>query len=65
MKKICAHSQRQCCLGPIVRTVVFIMLGVLGREGLGPLAHLVAKPSVQNPSLEAENKRSLDADEEA
>ena len=44
---------------------VFIMLGVLGREGLGPLAHLVAKPSVQNPSLEAENKRSLDADEEA
>ena len=44
---------------------VFIMLGVLGREGLGPLAHLVAKPSVQNPSLQAENKRSLDADEEA
>ena len=44
---------------------VFIMLGVLGREGLGPLAHLVAKPSVQNPSLEAGNKRSLDADEEA
>ena len=44
---------------------VFIMLGVLGREGLGPLAHLVAKPSVQNPFLEAENKRSLDADEEA
>ena len=44
---------------------VFIMLGVLGREGLGPLAHMVAKPSVQNPSLEAGNKRSLDADEEA
>ncbi|MAL19467.1 MAG: hypothetical protein CL990_00145 [Euryarchaeota archaeon] len=44
---------------------VFIMLGVLGREGLGPLAHLVAKPSVQNPSLGAGNKRSLDADEEA
>ena len=44
---------------------VFIMLGVLGREGLGPLAHLVAKPSVQNPSSEAGNKRSLDADEEA
>ncbi len=44
---------------------VFIMLGVLGREGLGPLAHLVAKPSVQNPSLQAGNKRSLDADEEA
>ena len=44
---------------------VFIMLGVLGREGLGPLAHLVAKPSVQNSSLQAENKRSLDADEEA
>ena len=44
---------------------VFIMLGVLGREGLGPLAHVVAKPSVQNPSLEAGNKRSLDADEEA
>ena len=44
---------------------VFLMLGVLGREGLGPLAHLVAKPSVQNPSLQAENKRSLDADEEA
>ena len=44
---------------------VFIMLGVLGRAGLGPLAHLVAKPSVQNPSLQAENKRSLDADEEA
>ena len=44
---------------------VFIMLGVLGREGLGPMAHLVAKPSVQNPSLEAGNKRSLDADEEA
>ena len=44
---------------------VFIMLGVLGREGLGPLAHLVAKPSVQNPSLEAGNKRSLDADAEA
>lgn len=44
---------------------VFIMLCVLGREGLGPLAHLVAKPSVQNPSLEAGNKRSLDADEEA
>ncbi len=41
------------------------MLGVLGREGLGPLAHLVAKPSVQNPSSEAGNKRSLDADEEA
>ncbi len=44
---------------------VFIMLSVLGRKGLGPLAHLVAKPSVQNPSLEAGNKRSLDADEEA
>ena len=44
---------------------VFIMLGVLGREGLGPLAHLVAKPSVQNPSLQAGNKRSLDATEEA
>ena len=44
---------------------VFIMLGVLGREGLGPLAHLVAKPSVQNPASEAGNKRSLDADEEA
>ena len=44
---------------------VFIMLSVLGREGLGPLAHVVAKPSVQNPSLEAGNKRSLDADEEA
>ena len=44
---------------------VFIMLGVLGREGLGPLAHLVAKPSVQHPSLQAGNKRSLDADEEA
>lgn len=43
---------------------VFIMLGVLGREGLGPLSGLASRLASENPLLEGRAKRSLDADEE-
>lgn len=44
---------------------VFLMLGVLGREGLGPWASLANRNPVQNPTHPGLNERSLDADEEA
>ena len=44
---------------------VFIMLGVLGREGLGPWKQLAARAAEKNHHLQQEIFRSLDADEEA
>lgn len=44
---------------------VFIMLGVLGREGLGPWKQLAFRRAEKNHHLQAEIFRSLDADEEA
>jgi hypothetical protein len=44
---------------------VFIMLGVLGREGLGPLNGLANRRVSENAALDGPVKRSLDADEEA
>ena len=43
----------------------FLMLGVLGREGLGPWSKLGGSPSQQNPQYPHMEKRSLDAEEEA
>ena len=44
---------------------VFVMLGVLGKEGLGPWASLANRNQVQNTTHLGLNERSLDADEEA
>ena len=44
---------------------VFIMLGVLGREGLGPWSSLANRNGSKKAFSDEENKRSLDADEEA
>ena len=44
---------------------VFIMLGVLGREGLGPWKQLAVRAAEKNHHLQQEIFRSLDADEEA
>ena len=44
---------------------VFIMLGVLGREGLGPWSSLANRKGAKKAFSDEENKRSLDADEEA
>lgn len=44
---------------------VFIMLGVLAREGLGPLSGLANRQASENPPSDGRAKRSLDADEEA
>ena len=44
---------------------VFVMLGVLGREGLGPMKQLAMRGENKNRYPEDEIKRSLDADEEA
>ena len=44
---------------------VFIMLGVLGREGLGPWSNLANRKGSKKAFPYEENKRSLDADEEA
>ena len=41
------------------------MLGVLGREGIGPWSHLANKELPQNQGQPLLTKRSLDADEEA
>ena len=43
----------------------FVMLGVLGREGIGPWSHLANKELPQNQGQPLLTKRSLDADEEA
>ena len=43
----------------------FLMLGVLGREGLGPWSKFGGSPSQQNPQYPLIEKRSLDAEEEA
>ena len=44
---------------------VFVMLGVLGREGLGPMKHLALRSESKKQYPEREIMRSLDADEEA
>jgi hypothetical protein len=41
------------------------MLAVLGREGLGPWSQLAPKETLHNKPQTPDNKRSLDADEEA
>ena len=43
----------------------FLMLAVLGREGLGPWSQLAGKETLHNKHQPPINKRSLDADEEA
>ncbi len=43
----------------------FVMLGVLGREGIGPWSNLASKERSQNHEVPELMKRSLDADEEA
>ena len=43
----------------------FLMLGVLGREGLGPWSKLAGQETLHNEGLPTLKKRSLDADEEA
>lgn len=44
---------------------VFVMLGVLGREGLGPMKQLALRGDDEKRYSEREIMRSLDADEEA
>ena len=44
---------------------VFVMLGVLGREGLGPMKQLAMRGDDEKRYSEREIMRSLDADEEA
>ena len=44
---------------------VFVMLGVLGREGLGPMKQLAFRSESKKQYPESEIMRSLDADEEA
>ena len=43
----------------------FLMLGVLGREGLGPWSGLAGQETLHNEDQPPLKKRSLDADEEA
>ena len=43
----------------------FVMLGVLGREGLGPMKQLAWRAENKKRLSESEIMRSLDADEEA
>ena len=43
----------------------FLMLAVLGREGLGPLSRLAGEGPLHNQQHQVMNRRSLDADEEA